>query len=148
MAAFPTVAVNCCVCPPYNVAVPGVTDTVTGGRSVIVAVADLLTSATDVAVTVAVACAATLAGAVYKPVALTVPAPVTLHVTPVFAAFVTVAVNCCPCPPYNVAVPGVTDTVTAAVGFTVTVAVADFVASATDVALTVTRTGAPAAGAV
>ena len=99
-AAFVTTAENCCVWPFPNVAVVGVTLTVTGGFSVIVAVADLLASATDVAVIVTVVEAAIAAGAVYKPAALTVPvAGAIVHVTAVFAALATVAVNCCVCPP-------------------------------------------------
>ena len=64
------------------------------------------------------------------------PAPVTLHVTAVFAAFTTVAANCCPCPPYKLTVAGVT--VTPIGGLSVIVAVAVFVPSATLVAVTVT----------
>ena len=63
------------------------------------AVADLVESATLVAVTV---CEPPVVGAVYSPVLLTVPTtllpptvPSTAHVTAVFVVPVTVAVNCC-----------------------------------------------------
>jgi hypothetical protein len=66
------------------------------GVSVTVALADLVVSATLVAVTVAVACV-TLVGAVYKPAGEMLPAPTGVidHVTAVLLAFITVAVNCC-----------------------------------------------------
>ncbi len=65
---------------------------------VIVALADFMLSATDVAVSVTVAGVGTLAGALYVTlVAVTfvrVPAPLRLQVTPLFApAFCTEAVN-------------------------------------------------------
>ena len=55
-----------------------------------------------------------LAGAVYRPVCDTVPTPagVTLHVTPGLSVFVTASTNCRVCPTNNVAVFGVTSTVT------------------------------------
>jgi hypothetical protein len=91
-----------------------------------------------VALTVTVCCEVTVVGAVYKPLLLILPVPlgVMLHVTEVFASAVTVALNCCVpvCP--SVAVPG--DTVTVPGGFSVTVAVADLLVSATLVARTVT----------
>lgn len=131
-----TVAVNCCVPPWPNVAVAG--EIITGGRNVIVAVPDFVVSATLVALTVTVVCALTVAGAVYKPVALIDPvvAGVIVQVTFVFARLVTVAVNCCVAPCPIVAVVGATVTVPG--GFSVTVAAADFVESATLVARTVT----------
>jgi len=64
--------------------------------------------------------------------------PVTLftcQVTDVFEAFVTVAVNCCVADVTTGAVFGLTITVTA--GVIVTVAVSDFVLSATEIAFTV-----------
>lgn len=136
LAAPVTVAVNCCVWPCPRIAVVGATVTPTVGFSVTVALADLLVSATLVAVTVTVCCAVTLAGAVYKPLALTVPVPAGLidHVTVAGLSPVTVAVNCCVAPCNRVAVAG--EMVTG--GFNVTVAVALFVLSATLVALTVT----------
>src|SRR5205807_7154338 len=50
--AFATVAVNCCVPPPYTVAVAGPTVTDTGGESVTVAVPVLIPSAWLLAVIV------------------------------------------------------------------------------------------------
>src|SRR5437899_1649784 len=106
-------------------AVAGVTVTVTGERSVTAADADFDPSATLVAVTVTACCAATEAGAVYKPVALIVPA-VAVQVTPALpGSFATVAANCRVCPPYKLADVGVTETDTG--GSKVTVADVDFV---------------------
>lgn len=79
------------------------------------------------------------AGAVYRPTVLIVPAPVAgalVHMAAVFLVLVTVAVNCCVCPPYNDALPGATVTRTG--GESVTVAIADFVLPAWPVAVTVT----------
>ena len=65
-------------------------------RRLTVAVADLLLSATLVALTVTVCGVVTLAGAVYSPVLEIVPTlGLTDHVTAVFGAFATVAENCC-----------------------------------------------------
>ena len=75
-----------------------------------------------------------LAGAVYKPVAETVP-PVVVQVTAVLLLPVTVALNCCVAPVWTEAEVGDTDTATGAE--TVTLAEADFVVSATLVAFTV-----------
>ena len=78
------------------------------------------------AVIVTVCCALTLAGAVYNPLALIDPAPVagvTAQVTAVFAAFATVAVNCCVPAPYTVGVAGPTDTVIGGESVAVTVPV-------------------------
>jgi hypothetical protein len=68
---------------------------------VTVALADLLVSAAEVAVTLTSAGLGTFPGAVYKPVEVIVPqakpvqpAPVTLQMTPVFVDPVTVALNC------------------------------------------------------
>ena len=62
---FNTVAVNPSVCPWYSVPpLVGATDTDTGGLSVIAADADLVGSATLVAVTVTIWLLATDAGAV------------------------------------------------------------------------------------
>ena len=65
-----------------------------------------------------------------------VPAGLSVHVTLVFAEPVTVAVNCCvaPCPSAD----AVGFMLTATGGFSVTTALADLVASATLVAVTVT----------
>ena len=58
-----TEAVNCCVCPCDRDAVAGLTETATGGISVMVALAELVASAALVAVTVTVCCEAIAAGA-------------------------------------------------------------------------------------
>jgi hypothetical protein len=82
-----------------------------GGINVTVAVP--IVWATLVAVTVTVCCAVIVAGAVYSPAGVIVPAPVgTLQVTPVVLVPVTVAVNwvVCPCP--SVAIGGFTVTTT------------------------------------
>ena len=77
----------------------GLTLTDTGGNKVTAADADFDPSATLVAVTVTACCAATEAGAVYKPVPLIVPA-VAVHVTPALpGSFATVAANCRLWPP-------------------------------------------------
>jgi hypothetical protein len=133
-----TEAVNCCVAPCDNVTLAGDRERLSGGFNVTVAVAVLVPSAALVAVTVTVCCVETLAGAVYKPAALIVPAPVGLivHVTVVFEDPVTVGVNCWVAPWDSDTVEGVTDTLTG--GFNVTVAVAVLVPSAALVAVTVT----------
>ena len=59
-----TVAENCCVCDPLSVAVPGETETATGGFKVTVALALFVESAVLVAVTVTDCVLATLPGAV------------------------------------------------------------------------------------
>ncbi len=89
-----TVVVNCWVCETDRLADVGLICTNTG-TSVIVAVADLLGSATLVAVTVIVWPLATGDGAVYKPVLDSVPtAGVIDQVTLVLLLPVTVVVNC------------------------------------------------------
>jgi hypothetical protein len=45
LLVFPTVAVNCCVCPAYSVALVGARPTVMGGDKVITADANLVGSA-------------------------------------------------------------------------------------------------------
>jgi hypothetical protein len=138
LVLFATVAVKLCVPLAYSVAVPGTTLTDTGGSSVIVAEADLVESAWLVAVTVTVCCVVIVAGAVYTPLALIVPTPsgLIVHVTAWFVLFATVAVKLCVPFEYRVAAPGVTLTDTG--GSSVTVADADFAASAWLVAVTVT----------
>jgi hypothetical protein len=91
-----------------------------GDDIVTVADPDLVVSATETAVTVTAAGLGTAAGAVYSPVALIVPTvafppvtPFTCHITLVFAAYATLAVNCCVWPVCTIAVPGETSTVTA-----------------------------------
>jgi hypothetical protein len=80
----------------------------------------------------------TVLGAVYKPVASIVPAPVegeSDQVTALLTAFVIVAVNCCVAPPAMVVEAGVT---LIDIGTKVIVAVVNFDESALLVALTVT----------
>lgn len=110
------------------------------------AVPILVESTTDTAVIVTVAGAGTIAGAVYAPDAEIIPTdelppatPLTLQFTAVLASPVTAAANICVIPAVTFAVPGVTDTATKAA--TVTVAEADLVESAADVALMVTVAG-------
>jgi hypothetical protein len=64
LLVFATAAVNCCVPPPYTVGAEGVTVTVIGGDSVIVAVAVTLVFAALAAVTVTVCELVTVTGAV------------------------------------------------------------------------------------
>ena len=64
LEVFATVAVNACFCDGVRVTVPGVNATLTAGVSEIVAVADLVESATLVAVTVTVCALEMEAGAV------------------------------------------------------------------------------------
>lgn len=120
--------------------------TSSGGRIVTVALAALLVSAAEVAVTVTAAGFGTVPGALYRPVELTTPhaapehpLPVTLQVTAVFEFPVTFALNCSCSPATTCAVVG--EIVTATGGMMVTVAVAEEVASATDVTFTVTCGG-------
>jgi hypothetical protein len=95
-----------------------------------------------------------LAGAVYKPVADTVPqlapeqpGPATLQVTPVIEVPVTVAVNCAVPPIGTCAEVG--DTLTTIGATSVTVAMLDLVGSALEVAVTKTIAGlGKVAGAV
>src|ERR1700741_3810777 len=126
-----TVAVNCCWPLAIRVADAGLTDTVTG-LSVTVAVADFVESAALVAVTVIVCEVEIVPGAVYKPLAVSVPTDgFMLQFTAVLLFPVTFAWNCCLPLAIRVADAGLTDTVT---GLSVTVAVADFVESAALVA--------------
>ena len=139
-----TVAVNCCCCDGPNCAVDGDTDTAIG-TTVTVAAPDFVGSACDVAVTVTVAGFGTVVGAVYRPPLVIVPhaaplqpAPERLHVTVVLFVPVTVAVNCCWPAVGTWALLGETATLTTTM---VTVAVADFVGSAFEVAVTLTADG-------
>ena len=105
------------------------------GLKVTVAVPDLLESATLVAVIVIVCVELIVAGAVYRPLAESVPTEgLMLQVTAVLLVPVTADVNCC-CPlTFRVKEGGATDTATA---FSTTVAVPNFVASTTLVAVMV-----------
>ena len=108
-------------------------DTTGALLTVTVAEADLVESAVLVAVTVKVPAEL---GAVYRPAVEMLP-PVADHVTAVLLLPVTVAANCCVPPVSSDAETGETVTATTAGEVTVTVATADFVVSATLVALTV-----------
>lgn len=77
------------------------------------------------------------------------PGPERLHATELSADPVTVAVNVCVAPVFSVAAIGETPTETEAGAFTVIVAVADFVGSATDAAVATTaKVAVTVAGAV
>jgi hypothetical protein len=156
--SFVTVAVTLCVFPLCTDALVGFTDTPTAGGAVtvIVAAAVLLVSATDFAVSVTIAGAGTLAGAVYviaAPDALDAadnvpqaapvqPAPVNVQVTPLFwVSFVTVAVTPWVFPLSTDALVGFTDTPTAGGAVTVIANAAVLLVSATDFAVSVTVAG-------
>lgn len=126
-----TVAVNCCEPPVNSEAETGEIDTAAGTLTVTAADADLVESATLVAVAVYVPL---VVGAVYRPLDDTVP-PLIDQVTLVLADPVTLAVNCCEPPASSEAETGEIDTATGTL--TVTVADADLVESATLVAVTV-----------
>ena len=89
-----TNAENCCVWDVVNVTLPGVMDTLTGGFSSTVPDADLVGSATLVAVNVIVCCAGMLLGAVYRPVDEIVPTDgLIVQITAVLEVFCTCAEN-------------------------------------------------------
>jgi hypothetical protein len=141
-----TVAVNCWWPPVSSCAVAGETVTETGGMIVTEAVSDFVGSATEVALTDTWGGLGTADGAVYSPlvdivpqVAPLQPLPTTLHDTAMFDVPVTVAVNCWWPPVSSCAVAG--ETVTETGGMIVTDAVADFVGSAAEVAVTDTWGG-------
>jgi len=146
-----TVAVNCWWAPVSSCTVSGETVTEIGGATVTEAAADLVGSATEVALTNTCAGLGTADGAVYSPFAEIVPQaaslqplPATLHDTAVFDVPVTVALNCCWFFVTICAVVG--EIVTTTGGMIVTEAVADFVGSATEVAVTETCDGLGTAG--
>jgi hypothetical protein len=92
--------------------------------------------------------AGTFAGAVYKPevemdpqVAPEHPAPAMLHFTAAFVLPVTFAVNCCVEPALTEAVAGETETDTDVSDSMTTLAEADFVGEAAEVAVTVASAG-------
>jgi hypothetical protein len=133
-----TVAVNCCEAPTCRETELGAIDTTTGAAevTVTVATADLLLSATLVAVTVNVPA---VPGAVYSPLEETVP-PLAVQLTAVLAPFaITVAVNGWEWPTCRVAESGAIVTATTGGGLEVTVTVAEavLVLSAALVAVTV-----------
>jgi hypothetical protein len=141
-----TVAENCCVAPVRIVGAAGDTETdvTVGAATVTVAVADFVVSATLVAVTVTVPADA---GAASRPATEIVPAEV-FQVTDLLVTVpCTVAVNCCVAPRRMDGADGETETELTTGGggaVTVIVAVADFVLSATLVAVMV---AAPAVAA-
>jgi hypothetical protein len=131
--------------PPEVVEPPPVV-TAAGAITVVWAEADLVESAAETAVTVTTAGAGTVIGAVYTPdveimpsVALPPATPLTLQFTDVFDEPVTAAVNVWVMPVCTLADVGVIDMATGVV--IVTCADEDFVASAADVAVTVTVAG-------
>ncbi len=146
-----TCATNCWDEPTVTPTLAGVTATEIGITTVTAAEPDLLRSACEVAVTVTVGGMGTIAGAEYRPAALMVPqvtpahpVPVTVQVTVVFKVPVTFAVNGCVVPGATCTDEGETETPISAES--VTVAEADLVGSACDVAVTETRDGLGTAG--
>ena len=136
-----TVAVNWVLCDAVRVAVGGLTPTLTlpGGASWTVALADLVPSATLVAVIVTDCALLITDGAVYNPFDRLPTEGVKDQVTAVFALPVTVAVNCLLCDAASTTFRGLTLTLTVpGGGVSWTVALADFVPSATLVAVIVT----------
>ena len=141
-----TWARNCCCAPLVNNAVVGEIVIDTGVTMLTCAEADLFVSACDFAVTVTTDGLGTLAGAVYKPVAVIFPqlepaqpVPETLQDTDVFELPVTCAENCPEAEGASLAEVG--EMVTLTSGTMVTVALADLVGSATDVAVTEKKGG-------
>ena len=132
-----TLALNCCEAPSKREAVFGATNTLTlcaGAVIVTLACANFVASATLVAVTVKFPA---IVPATYSPLVEIVP-PVAVQLTPVFVAPVTLAVNCCEAPSKSESVFGATATLTLCAGaLIVTLACANFVASATLVAVTI-----------
>lgn len=115
---------------------------------VTVAAADLVTSSTDTAITLTVFGTGIWDGALYVPsgpmiphAELRQPAPETIHITEVFAAFVNRAVNCSDAFGVSVVVPGTTLIVIGGGVVTVTCAVALTLWSDCRVAETVTTLG-------
>jgi hypothetical protein len=145
-----TKAVNCWLLPEVRVAAFGETDTDTGAAAALIVTeecANLVASATLVAVMVAVKGAVTI-GAVNIPLLLIVP-PVAVHTTAVFEVFLTVAVNCCV--PAEMMLEEVGETVTltgTCAAFTVIVDCACLLGSATLVAVTVAVVATVTLGAV
>jgi hypothetical protein len=115
-----TDAWNGCTAPSSTPLVPDVSETAMSLRTVIVAEACLVASATLCAVTVTVVAAGRICGAVYTPFALMVPVscvppatPLTLHDTVASLAPVTVGVKAWVLPKSSEAVAGVRVTPTA-----------------------------------
>jgi hypothetical protein len=132
-----TLAVNCWVCELNKVAETGLMLTTVAGTRVMIALADLVESAELVAVIVTLWVALMLDGAVYKPLADTVPtAGFNVQVTAVFVLPVTLVVNCWVWEADRLIEAGLT--VTATGGVRVTIALANLLAFAALVAVIVT----------
>lgn len=131
-----TVAVNCCFAPVASDTEVGLSETLTCDGAAVMATtacADLEVSAALVAVTEKLVPA--VLPAVNKPAEEIVP-PVAVHVTAVLLEPVTKAVNCCFAPVASEIEGGCTETATTGAGaVTVTLTCADFVVSATLVAV-------------
>lgn len=145
---FDTVAVNCCDLAATTWALVGEMLIDTGLTTVTVADPDIRGFATDVAVTLTVAELGTVAGARYSPVddivphdAPEQPLPDRVQVTLVLVVPVTFAVNSCCWPVTTFADDGLTETLTLKAVPTKTLALADLVRSARDVAVTTTMGG-------
>ena len=147
-----TLAENCCVVFPGTLTLDGVTLT-TGGsaRMVTVVEADTAESAAAIAVTVSALGLGTVAGAVKRPDAEIVPVdaeppvtPLTCHTTAELLELVTVAVNCWVAATYTEGLVGETETVGGARSVTVAVALAEVLASAAAVMVTVVEVAAVA----
>ena len=113
LVVFVTVAVSRRVSEGWMAADAGVTDTLTSGLMVSVAVAVLLGFCRLAAVTVTSCDVVMEDGAVYRPLLLIVPIDgLIAHVTAVFDAHATDALSCDVCELVSVAVAGVTVPVT------------------------------------
>jgi len=117
LVLFVTIAVNCCVWPSVRAIEVGeiLIATAAGACSVMLAVPVTVESKTLVAVTVTFWLVAMETGAAYRPLFASMPPAcgLMLHVTPVTLIPVTVAENCCVCPPVSVTLDGLTRTVIA-----------------------------------
>jgi hypothetical protein len=141
---FLTAAVNCWSCADGRLIFPGSLDTLMGGFTVSDTEEETFGSATLVAVTDTFVVVLTV-GAVNNPLLEIVPF-VADHVTPFLTLPVTVALKGWVFPEFMTTPVGVTETFTG--GMTVTVAVADFVGSATLVAVTEAAVSLDTTGAV
>ena len=129
LPVLPTVAVNTCWPPDRRLVAIGDTEIVTAGRAATVTttLADLVGSATLVAVTVHVPAVEGAAYVMTSPGVLGTDPQVALHVTAVFAVLLTVAVNACW--PLDGILTGVGDTEIITGGAaTVTIMLAEFAA--------------------
>ena len=115
-----TVAVNVWLCDGNKDTEDGVSETVTGGASVTVAVANFVGSATLVTFTVTVWELVIEGGAVYRPAAVMLPVSgLSDQVTAVLPVLVTEAEKLWVCDWVNVTLAGLTDTATVGGSFTV-----------------------------